>query len=59
MSNPKPKGKAKPPAIELDPDAWPKFEQFIKDITKAGPKHRPAKQGSGSKGRVRNGEPRA
>jgi hypothetical protein len=29
--------------IELDPDAWPRFEQFIKTVAKAGPKHRPAK----------------
>jgi hypothetical protein len=30
--------------IELVPDAWPKFEQFIKEIAKAGPQHRaPAK----------------
>ena len=30
--------------LELDPDAWPRFEQFVKDMAKAGPKHRePAK----------------
>jgi hypothetical protein len=37
--------KKRPPAakrdeIELVPDAWPRFEQFIKQVAKAGPKHR-------------------
>jgi hypothetical protein len=48
--------------IELDPDAWPRFEQFIKDVAKAGPQHRPApnpKQRPASKGRVRKGKSRA
>jgi len=26
--------------IELEPDAWPRFERFIRDIAKAGPQHR-------------------
>ena len=26
--------------IELVPDAWPRFERFIKQIAKAGPQHR-------------------
>lgn len=26
--------------IELVPDAWPRFERFIKTIVKAGPAHR-------------------
>jgi hypothetical protein len=26
--------------IELVPDAWPRFEKFIRDIAKAGPQHR-------------------
>ena len=30
-------------AIELDADAWPRFERFIRDIAKAGPQHRKAK----------------
>jgi hypothetical protein len=38
MSLKKPK-----PEIELVPDAWSKFEQFIKEIAKAGPHHPPAK----------------
>jgi hypothetical protein len=25
--------------IELGPDAWPRFEKFIRDIAKAGPQH--------------------
>ncbi|MGD0027260.1 MAG: hypothetical protein ABSC37_22005 [Xanthobacteraceae bacterium] len=29
--------------IELKPDAWPRFERFIRDIAKAGPQHRTAK----------------
>lgn len=27
-------------SIELEPDAWPRFERFIRQITKAGPQHR-------------------
>lgn len=30
-------------AIELVPDAWAKFEKFVKGIVKAGPQHRPTK----------------
>lgn len=26
--------------IELVPDAWPRFEKFIREIVKAGPQHR-------------------
>jgi hypothetical protein len=26
--------------IELIPDAWPRFERFIKQIAKVGPAHR-------------------
>ena len=29
--------------IELHPDAWPRFERFIRDIAKAGPQHRKGK----------------
>jgi hypothetical protein len=28
---------------ERNPDAWPHFEQFIRDIAKAGPQHRKSK----------------
>jgi len=30
----------KPPEVELVPDAWGKFERFIKRVAKAGPQHR-------------------
>jgi hypothetical protein len=33
-------------AIELEPDAWPRFERFIRDIAKAGPQHRTVKKPS-------------
>jgi hypothetical protein len=26
--------------VELLPDAWPRFERFIRDVAKAGPQHR-------------------
>jgi hypothetical protein len=26
--------------VELVPDAWPRFEKFIREIVKAGPQHR-------------------
>ena len=29
--------------IELEPDAWPRFENFIRAVAKAGPQHRPSK----------------
>jgi len=28
------------PDIELEPDAWPRFERFTSVIAKAGPQHR-------------------
>ena len=34
----------KPEEIELDPDAWPKFEQLIRDAAKLGPKRHEAKK---------------
>jgi hypothetical protein len=39
------KGKTKPKAeeIEFHPDAWDRFEKFVKQIAKAGPQHRTAK----------------
>jgi hypothetical protein len=30
--------------IALEPDAWSRFERFIRDIAKAGPQHRNAGQ---------------
>lgn len=47
--------------IELDSDAWPRFEQLIKDAAKAGPKPREAakpKTRPATKGRVRKGKSR-
>ena len=32
-----------PREVELEPDAWPRFEQFIRDIAKDGPQHRVTK----------------
>jgi hypothetical protein len=48
-------------AIELVPDAWPRFEQFIKRVAKSGPQHRTAKPKTrpASKGRVHGGKTRA
>ncbi len=38
--------KKQDPKIELEPDAWPRFERFIRDVAKAGPQHRkPPKPG--------------
>ena len=31
--------------IELHPDAWERFTEFVKRIAKAGPQHRPKKEG--------------
>ena len=28
--------------IEIEPGAWPDFERFIRNVTKAGPQHRQA-----------------
>lgn len=36
------KPKAKEPEIELEPDAWDRFERFIKSVAKAGPQHKAA-----------------
>jgi hypothetical protein len=35
-------GTIKSEAVELEPDAWPRFERFIKQVAKAGPQHRPS-----------------
>jgi hypothetical protein len=32
--------KIKPVEIQLEPDAWPRFERFIKQAAKAGPQPR-------------------
>jgi hypothetical protein len=36
--------------LELLPDAWPRFERFIRDVAKAGPQHR--KPSQATKGRL-------
>jgi hypothetical protein len=33
-------GKKRELEVELQPDAWPRFERFIRDVAKAGPQHR-------------------
>jgi hypothetical protein len=30
--------------IELHPDAWERFTEFVKRLAKAGPQHRPKKE---------------
>jgi hypothetical protein len=30
------------PEIELQPDAWERFDRFVRDIAKGGPQHRTA-----------------
>jgi hypothetical protein len=45
--------------IELHPDAWERFTEFVKRIAKAGPQHRAAKRrkkGSESNDAKRNSE---
>jgi len=52
--------KAQLAEIELVPDAWPRFERFIREVVKAGPQHREALQAetrpASSKGRMRKGK---
>jgi hypothetical protein len=31
------------PQVELEPDAWERFERFITEVAKKPPQHRPAK----------------
>jgi len=46
------------PEIELHPDAWDRFTEFVKRIAKAGPQHRTKKaserpgKGRATKGRA-------
>jgi hypothetical protein len=52
--------KVKTDAIELEPDAWPRFERFIRDIAKAGPQHRTAKlKGKSGKSPARRSQKKA
>jgi hypothetical protein len=52
--------KAKELDLELHPDAWDRFTDFVKRIAKAGPQHRTpkAKERPASKGRVHKGKTR-
>ena len=43
--SPAPKSKE----IELEPDAWPRFERFIRQIAKSGPQHRSRAPAKGTK----------
>jgi len=49
-----------PDDIELHPDAWDRFTDFVKRLAKAGPQHRApkAKERPASKGRVHKGKTR-
>jgi hypothetical protein len=39
-----PEKPVKEPEIELHPDAWERFGEFVKRIARAGPQHRKPKQ---------------
>ena len=43
---------------DLLPDAWERFERFIKKAAKMAPQHRRAKERAASKGRVCKGKSR-
>jgi hypothetical protein len=43
---PKPRKDHDEKPIELEPDAWSRFERFVKDIAKAGPQHRKPREES-------------
>ena len=51
----RPPKKAKLAEIELVPDAWPRFERFIREIVKAGPQHRTAPKAKRDKAAERKG----
>jgi hypothetical protein len=42
------KAPQKEPEIELHPDAWERFTEFVKRIAKAGPQHRAKKERAGA-----------
>jgi len=48
-----------PKEIDLEPDAWERFERFIKKAAKTPPQHRKSKERPASKGRVHKGKPRS
>ena len=48
----------KPPDLDLDPDAWPKFEKLIKSAAKMGPKpHKTRGDDRGGRGNGRARKP--
>jgi hypothetical protein len=51
--------KAAEPDIELHPDAWERFTEFVKRIAKAGPQHRAKKGPSDEPKRGKRRMPRA
>jgi hypothetical protein len=50
---------AKPEEIDLDPNAWERFEQFVKDVARAGPKHRPSQGGKAGRSTSQRKRPKA
>ena len=54
----KQKQKPKEAKIELEPDAWPRFERFIKEAAKAGPQHRTAKSVAQKRPKPNKNEPK-
>jgi hypothetical protein len=51
------KPKPKPPEIELHPDAWDRFMEFVKRIAKAGPQHRTKSEGKAAPAKRRPAKP--
>jgi hypothetical protein len=48
----------KPKDVELIPDAWERFTEFVKRIAKAGPQHRVKKPDEPAPGKPRRGRPK-
>jgi hypothetical protein len=48
----KPESSSEAKDIEVEPEAWERFERAVDVVIKSGPKHRPAKERPVSKGRV-------
>jgi len=55
MASPKGTKQTPPKGIELVPDAWPRFEKFIREIVKAGPQHRSAVKPKSKMGKPKAG----
>ena len=54
----KPKSSCKAEDIEIDPDAWERFEHAVDVVIKSGPKHRTTKENMPTKDYVRNRGPK-